>query len=103
MNKTYKEYVEEIVCCMVEGVGIIIGKVKNKNFDYPVLDTPRVVQTTQTDEKMPPQVRLGKMFGTPDELVMIRPPVFMYKLKHKGVFELYKKETTGLVIPINPS
>ncbi len=97
MNQIYREYVGEVICCMVEGVGIVIGKVKDKDSvpDYLILDDPRVVQITQAIGE-PSQVRLGKMFGEPNELVMIRPPVFMYKLNHKGMIDLYKKETTGL-------
>lgn len=101
MNKMYKEMNGEIVCCMVEGVGIIIGKIKDKNFDFPVLDSPRVVQTQQENEKAPPKMRLGKMFGKPEEMVMVRQPVFMYKLQDKNVREVYLQETTGLVIPTN--
>jgi len=99
MNKLYKEKIGDIVACMIEGVGLVIGKVADKNVDVPILKNPRVVQTTGPEG--PVQLRFGEMVGSPDELALMRTPVFFYNIKDKKIQDLYLQSTTGLALVNN--
>jgi hypothetical protein len=95
-NKFYKDNHGETVCCMIEGMGLVIGRLSSMEEGLS-LKNPRVVQTQHTPPD-PPQLRLGELIGSPDDLRMIRQPVFLYKILNKSIKDLYIQTTTGLVL-----
>jgi len=80
---------DKLACVMIEGVGLVIGKL---NKEVTVIKNPRIIQTSQQG------MRLSPMLGDPDELVLVRPPVFGYKILNKELKDVYVQATTGLVI-----
>lgn len=98
-EKYFKELEGDIVCCMIEGLGLIVGKMKNKDSSPPTIKNPRVVQYKRPEkEGQKSEMRFAEMMGTPDELIMVRPPVFVFKIIKKDVKDLYTKSTTSLVL-----
>lgn len=94
-NKIYEKSNGELVCVMIEGLGLCIGKLHKADSEFPMLKKPRAVQVKQGQDRG--QLRLGEMIGSPDELIMIRKPVFLYEVRNKDVKDLYTQATTGLV------
>jgi hypothetical protein len=99
-NSFFKENAGELLCCMIEGMGLIVGKLKVKDTgdNHPVIKNPRAIQTQQIDKDRPPQLRLGELVGSPDEFVLVRQPVFAYKILDKKIKDLYTKSTTNLIL-----
>lgn len=80
---------DKLACVMIEGVGLIIGKL---NKEVTVIKNPRIIQADQQG------MRLAPMVGDPDELILVKAPVFGYKITNKSLKEVYLQSTTGLVI-----
>jgi hypothetical protein len=95
-NKFYTEHHGEIICCMIEGMGLVIGKLSSTNEGLS-LKKPRVIQTQHTPTA-PAQLRLGELIGSPDDLKMIRQPIFLYEILDKKIKDLYIQVTTGLIL-----
>lgn len=85
----YEQFSDKLACIMIEGVGIIVGKLHPSG---TIIKNPRIIQTNQQG------VRLASMIGDPDELVLVRPPVFGYKILDKDLKDAYIQSTTSLVI-----
>jgi len=95
MRSIFSEKIsDKVACVMIEGVGLVFGKM---NKDATIIKNPRVIQT-QNIPNQPPKMRLASMIGDPDELILVRSPVFGYKILNKELKDNYIKETTGLVI-----
>lgn len=95
-NKFYKENHGEVVCCLIEGMGLTIGRLSSKEEGLS-LKNPRVVQTLHTPPD-PVKIGLGELLGSPDDLRMIHQPVFIYKVLSKQIKDLYIQATTGLIL-----
>jgi hypothetical protein len=84
---------DELVCCMLEGVGLVIGKLRYDGNNYSgTLKIPRALQT-QTDENKQAQLRLGEMIGYPNEIFLARPAVFIYEVRDEKIRNLYNETT----------
>lgn len=89
----------DVVCCMVEDIGLLIGKMVYDGEKYGnTLKNPRAVQS-QTPDKGKAQLRLGELIGKPTDLFFSRPPVFRYTIKDQKIRDLYMQSTTNLILP----
>jgi hypothetical protein len=96
-NKIYAKLDQEIVCAMINGVGLCVGKLNKIEDEVPSLKKPRAVQVQVA--KQGNQMRLGEMIGSPEELFMLSKPVFIYKVMDKTIKEAYIQATSGIVVP----
>lgn len=96
-NKFNKDNQGQIIACMLEGVGLIMGKLSGIDGEM-FLQKPRAVQTQQ-DPAGKVQLRLGEMIGSPSELKMNKPPIFIYRVQDPSIRDLFTQATTGLILP----
>lgn len=99
--KNTDELKGKLVCCLIEGMGLVVGKFNNEG--ELTLKNPRVVQIQQAqapNPNAPPQaqLRLVEMVGSPDRLIMNRQPVIIYEIMKKEIKDLYVQSTTNLVV-----
>jgi hypothetical protein len=93
---------DEISMCLIEGIGLIIGRLRRKSPDEAVvyIKNPRVVEMLRDSRnaQVPPQLRLGGLVGAPEKLYLTKEPVFVYTVRDKNICNLYTQETTGITL-----
>jgi len=101
-DKIWESFMDQIVVVMMEGMGLLIGRLLKNKYGVPCLKRPRMLQMripkasgTSSDFT---EVRLGELVGSPDELFFISFPLTLYIVKDQSLLNLYVKSTTGLTI-----
>lgn len=98
--KNTDELKGKLVCCLIEGMGLIVGKFNNEG--ELTLKNPRAAQIRQEqpNPNAPPQAQLRfvELVGSPDKLIMNRQPVIIYEIMKKEIKDLYVQATTNLVV-----
>ena len=97
-DKIYQNLGGEVTCCLIEGMGLVIGKLGENTSTPPLLKKPRVVQTVPASKEGPTSLRLGELMGSPEEFILSRTPVFLYKIKDRKILDLYVQSTTNLIL-----
>jgi hypothetical protein len=97
MKKEYPVTLADEICFfMVEGMGLIVGKL---NFNGNIIKKPRAVEVRQDAKDQPPQLRFSELLGSPEEMFLERRPIMCYQVRDKAMLDLYVTTTTGLIMP----
>lgn len=97
MKKEFPVALADEVCFfMIEGMGLIAGKL---NFNGTIIKKPRAVQVQQGVQGQQAQMRYGELLGSPEEMFLERKPIMAYKVMDRDMVNLYIQTTTGLVMP----
>ena len=94
--KMYELYEDKLVCALIEGMGLVIGKFQTHD-KIPNLRKPRAVQVQQTNDGSS-KLRLGELVGSPMMMALGIVPIVMYVIADSKIEDLYNQSTSNLVI-----
>ncbi len=101
-DKIWESFMDQIVVVMMEGMGLLIGRLLKNKYGVPCLKRPRTLRMRFPELPEPSasmaEVRLGELVGFPDELFFISFPLTLYIVKDPSLLNLYTKSLTALTI-----